>query len=646
MKIRFFIPWLGIPLLAASALGRPSRKPDEDAAPAFQLFDSGTEKIIDYEKYGTFTDLGTPQYRYFIKDREGLMQAVGEGIYPNVQGLLKDPGYQKARQSGELEGSVWDFVNSPNLQDNFFKWASNHDQPAGLRQFYIAQMLEKAGLFGQAIKAYQAVVVHFPKTIGNTFWKTPWYAGPTALDAVSFLTRKHPELGMKLEGGRLRILNRFDDDPHNDVFQINPGRILALAKAPKPSYADLSQLPVQRELGKGKVHLTQYSNGQWRLWVDQAPYVVRGIAYFATPVGKSPDNGTLVVHKDWMLADENHNGKIDGPYDSWVDRNRNDRQDSDEPVVGDFKLLKDMGVNTLRLYHHGFNKRLLEDLFQTYGIRVIMGDYLGAYATGSGADWNTGTDYTNPEQQEKMLASVREMVNEYKDEPYIVYWVLGNENNYGNANNSRKNPDAYYQFVNKAARLIKSLDPDHPVALCNGDVLFLDKAAKNCPDVDIYGANAYRGDHGFGDSFWQDLRDEWKKPVFISEFGCPAYDHHRSAEAGEKEQAEYLKDNWEDIERNLAGHEGAGNALGGVIFEWMDEWWKAGPPPQYDASVHDIVGQFGGPFPDGWSYEEWYGIVGQGDGKNSPYERQLRQAYFMFKSLWSPKELTQRDVPR
>ena len=48
------------------------------------------------------------------------------------------------------------------------------------------------------------------------------------------------------------------------------------------------------------------------------------------------------------------------------------------------------------------------------------------------------------------------MVEEYKDEPYILFWVLGNENNYGNANNCREFPDAYYDFVNKAAQLIKS----------------------------------------------------------------------------------------------------------------------------------------------------------------------------------------------
>ena len=92
---------------------------------------------------------------------------------------------------------------------------------------------------------------------------------------------------------------------------------------------------------------------------------------------------------------------------------------------------------------------------------------------------------------------------------------------------------------------------------------------------------------------------------------------------------------------------GSGNAIGGVLFEWMDEWWKAGPPPTFDPAIHDTIGQFTGPFPDGWSYEEWYGIVAQGDGSNSPFERQLRKAYFLFKDeLWNPIEWAKRGLPQ
>ena len=55
-----------------------------------------------------------------------------------------------------------------------------------------------------------------------------------------------------------------------------------------------------------------------------------------------------------------------------------------------------------------------------------------------------------------------------------------------------------YKLMNEAALKMKEIDPNHPVALCNGDVLFIDIIAEECKDVDIYGANTYRG-VSFGD---------------------------------------------------------------------------------------------------------------------------------------------------
>jgi beta-glucuronidase len=430
------------------------------------------------------------------------------------------------------------------------------------------------------------------------------------------------------------------------VFEVDPGRIVPMRphRLKPVRRIPLSTYPIQAQLGKGPIHLTQFTNGHWQMFVGNKPFVIRGVSYNVVPVGRSPDNGTLVVHRDWMLEDENKNGKIDGPYDSWVDVNRNNRQDPKERVVGDFRLLHDMGANTIRLYHHEYNKPLLRDLYSRYHIRVMIGDLLGAYTVGSGADWSEGTDYNDKDQRRDMLESVREMVESEKDEPYLLLWVLGNENNFGNGNNCRKFPEAYYSLVNEAAILIKSLDGNHPVALANGDLTFIETAAALCPDVDIFGVNAYHGRHGMGDSFWRDIRDLWKKPVLITEFGAPAYDQYRPEAEGEKEQAEFLRNNWDDIEWNLAAGPGQGNALGGVIYEWMDEWWKSGPA--FDPGVHDKSGQFQGPFPDGWSYEEWYGIVSQGDGSHSPFLRQLRPAYYVFKNdLWNPKKWIKRGLP-
>jgi beta-glucuronidase len=171
-------------------------------------------------------------------------------------------------------------------------------------------------------------------------------------------------------------------------------------------------------------------------------------------------------------------------------------------------------------------------------------------------------------------------------------------------------------------------DPEHPVAIASGDVLYLDKYAKFAPDIDIYGANLYRGDYGFG-LFWQQVKELTGRPAFITEYGCPAYAVGKSNEEAEIMQADYLRAAWEDINANSAFGKGSGNALGGIAFEWLDEWWKA-----YEPYLHDTHSLFTGPFPDGYMHEEWLGLNSQGNGKLSPFLRQLRQAYFTYKKLW------------
>lgn len=596
------------------------------------LNDPGKEAVVDYAKYGEFTGVGTENFKYVIKDQEGLSVAVGEGIYPNTSSVRWDPEFKKAMKEKRLEGTPWEFVHSPDLEAAFLKWATS-SEPTGVRLYYTGMMLEKSGLIPQAIKAYYAVLVHYPGAAGWTYFKTPWYVAQASIGKIKYLLRKNPQMGLRLEGANVRIINGFDNIISNDKVICNPGKFVKVNNfleqfRQKPA---TDSLTIRRRLGNGRVHLVQYETGDWQLIVDGKPYVIHGVTYAATRVGQSPDDGTLT---SWMEDDFNHNGKADGPYDAFVDRNRNNKQDRDEPSVGDFTLMKEMGVNTIRVYHHPkpVKKEVLRDMYRNYGIRVVMGDFLGKYALGSGAKWNPGTDYTDEEQKKNMMDSVLNMVREFKDEPFVLFWLLGNENVYGYACNADKEPEAFYRFASEVAAKIKEIDPDHPVALCNGDVLYLDKFGRFATNIDIFGANAYRGEFGFG-SFWQQVKEEADKPAFITEYGCSAYvqnaDEKKARDEGDQVQAEYLAGSWEDIEDNMAFGGGAGNSLGGIAFEWLDEWWKA-----YEPAQHDWKGNWVGPFPDGTMHEEWLGLFGQGDGKMSPFLREPRRVYDMYKRAW------------
>jgi tetratricopeptide (TPR) repeat protein len=592
----------------------------------------GTE-IVDWSKYGQFLNVGTQNYHYQIIDQAGLEAALGEGIYPNIADVYKDPGYRKALKAGRLQGSHWDFVNTTDLQAAFYKWVMAPES-WGVRLFYIGDTFEKAGMYLQAIKAYHALIVNFPGTIAWTYWQTPWYPAQAAVAKIHNLIRIHPELNLEFKDAKIRILNA--DDPHNFKAVTKPGtlRNLSLLEIAKQK---LNMKPPMIALGKpvfysgqGQVRFVKYESGHWQLLVDNKPFFIKGMAYMPTKVGQSPDNGTLV---DWMQEDDNHDGIIDAPYESWVDKYGDNKRHADEPIVGDFQLMKEMGVNTLRIYYQPSmvsGKAFLEKMYEGYGFKVAMSNFLGKYAIGSGASWAEGTDYENPVHQKNMMNYVRQMVMEFKDEPYILMWILGNENNYGVASNADKKPDAYYKFVNEVAKMIKSIDPNHPVAICNGDTLFLEKFAKYAPDVDAFGANIYRGNYGFG-SFWDEVANQVDKPAFITEYGAPGYGGvTMNYEQAQQAQADYHKGNWLDILYNSAGYgEGSGNSVGGMAFEWLDEWWK-----NYSPSLHDTKADAVGPFPGGYYFEEWFGIMGQGDGSQSPYLREPRKVYYTYKELW------------
>ena len=113
------------------------------------LYDTGKEGIVNYEKYGEFKNTGTKDYKYIVKDQEGLIAAVGEGVYPNNTSVRWDPEFKKAKEAKRLEGSQWDFVHSPDLQAAFLKWATS-TEPQGVKLFYTGFILEKSGLIKQA----------------------------------------------------------------------------------------------------------------------------------------------------------------------------------------------------------------------------------------------------------------------------------------------------------------------------------------------------------------------------------------------------------------------------------------------------------------------------------------------------------------
>ena len=192
--------------------------------------------------------------------------------------------------------------------------------------------------------------------------------------------------------------------------------------------------------------------------------------------------------------------------------------------------------------------------------------------------------------------------------------------------------------MNDAALAMKSADGSHPVAICNGDVLFLDIVAEECPDVDIYGTNMYRG-VSFTDAF-ERIKNEYGKPVMLTEFGADAFNALTNQE-DQRAQAYYMVGNWKEIYENAAGLGKANNSIGGFTFQFSDGWWKYGQTTNLD--VHDnnatwVNGGYPHDTENGSNNmnEEWFGVCAKGStNERGLYTLYPRAAYYALKEAHS-----------
>ena len=153
-------------------------------------------------------------------------------------------------------------------------------EPAGVKQFYLGDILERSGLIKQAVKAYCAVLIFFPRTIGWTYWQTPWYIAKAAIYRIKYLLRKHPRLNLILQGASIEVINGFDNNIRNDEFIVNPGRLVKKSFMDKIDILNNKKRKLGKIIkvqGKGKIKLVEFKDGDWQLLVDNKPFIIKAV---------------------------------------------------------------------------------------------------------------------------------------------------------------------------------------------------------------------------------------------------------------------------------------------------------------------------------------------------------------------------------
>lgn len=363
---------------------------------------------------------------------------------------------------------------------------------------------------------------------------------------------------------------------------------------------------------------TEKSDDGWRLFVNGEPFMINGMNWDYFPIG------TNYMYKLWSESDD------------FIKKALND----------EMSLLQNMGVNAIRVYT-GIQPKWITYIYETYGIYTMLNHSFGRYGLTLDDAWVGNTEYSDPRVIELLLKEVKELAEEYKDTPGLLLYLLGNENNFGLFWGGAETEDIpvenrestirarhMYKLFNQASLAMKTIDPNRPVALCNGDLLFLDIIAEECPDVDILGINVYRG-ISFADLFDR-VRDEYGKPVLLTELGADAYNDITQKE-DQCAQAFYLHGNWMEIYQNAAGLGKAENSLGGFTFQFSDGWWKHGQTEELEVHNTEASWASGGYFHDyvegkNNMNEEWFGICAKGPAdEQGHYPLFPRAAWYVLK---------------
>ncbi len=335
-----------------------------------------------------------------------------------------------------------------------------------------------------------------------------------------------------------------------------------------------------------------------QLYVNGRPFKIKGVGYQPVPIGQDVDP--------------------EDPTNTWFENT--------DIFERDFPLLKQIGVNTIRLWGWPYDVDGREPFFlrdinpilnaaANYDIKVCLGFWV-----------DDSLDPEDPIDRAVIKRNFSKFVDKLKDYdeyPAILMWVIGNEDNYEVLHNKPQ----WYSLVNELARLAYNIETAHngennyhPVAVVNGDLYNMMNADMNADDaslayIDIWGSNMYPG-YTFVDKL-NAFAELSNKPLWVSEYGIDAY-HTIAYEWDDVGRFFYATDGYVDeathadwVANNTIEIQASSVTCGSTVMAYSDEWWKS----RGDTSTHETNGFPWPPEngvtrqPDDFSNEQYWGIM-------------------------------------
>ena len=365
---------------------------------------------------------------------------------------------------------------------------------------------------------------------------------------------------------------------------------------------------------------TYKDDSGWKLQVNGEDYYVKGVVWSYTP------------------RNQNYTYNLWGESDDFIRK----------VLDYEFGLMSAAGINTIRSFAM-IPPEWVAYIFKEHGIRTVINPLMGRYGYTIGGEWVPNVDYSDELTRSTLKADMLEYVNEYKNTPGILMFAFGNESNYGlswssfeieNLPEGEQNTAKaryLYSLFNEVLKAGKTIAPNVPFTIVNGDIQYIDLIAELMPDLDVLGSNVYRGT-GFT-TLWADVDEKLDLPVVFFEFGSDAFNAREFTE-DQVAQAAILRDQWKEMYNKAAGNGEEGNSIGGFVFEWRDEWWKYLQIENLDkqdtnASWSNQAYMFDWAEGKNNMNEEWFGITALGTpNSEGVYTARPRAAYDVLSAIW------------
>lgn len=313
-----------------------------------------------------------------------------------------------------------------------------------------------------------------------------------------------------------------------------------------------------------------------QLILEDKPYIIKGVNW--SPATRAPDKGIDPAQPNRVIS---YGFFFDMPYgrskgyevwDYWM------KKEYGRHYKTDIRLIKDMGVTTVRIRNFGTDKnaykRILDELHDN-GIKVIMTLDVAKREIGD-------------------LKRLRNIINLCKDHPAMLMWSMEPAwNIQANQYYEYGSPENTIKAINAAAKAIKSIDPNHPVDVSIAEMIFGDDGpgsgkdfVQNCDAVDVVGVTVY-SERGL-----KSVLKQWKKltakPLYISRMGTDSFKTEKYelinkyqaikviGKEDQKTQADYIIGLWDIVKNNLSATDPENVCLGAMVTEFNDTLWPAG----------------------------------------------------------------------